>query len=58
MIGPPRALLEEKEVQFLYVPIQEHGENIEYCANDPMEGVNDDNNIVEEDEEAGTNRFI
>ena len=57
-IGSPRALLEEEEVQFVQVLVQEHGENIEDQVNDIMEEINDDNNTVEEDEEDGTNRFI
>ena len=57
-IGPPRAFLKEEEVQFVQVPIQEHGENIKDWANDPMKAVNDDSDIVEEDEEDGTYRFL
>ena len=41
-IGPPRALIEEEEVQFVQVYIQEHEENIKDQTNDLME---EDNNV-------------
>ena len=54
----PRALLEEEEVQFVQVHVDQevlHGEIFCDRANDHMEADNDANNTIEED---GTNRFI
>ena len=47
--------MDEDVVVVIQAPTQEHGENIEYQVNDPMEEDDDANNTVEE---VGTNILI